>query len=348
MSREFWFGIFAVSTLSILAAGIFLIGRRQSLFSATYPLKAAFDNVSGLNPGAPVRVAGIYQGTVRQIDLPRTTTEKVSVIMDLEDRTRSLIRKDSVAFIKAEGLLGDKFIEISIGSEKEPALREGATVPGAAPWEISDLFGKANRILDTTTAVVENAEKITTHLTAVSSKIDQGKGTIGALVNDRTLYSQAAAGTTSFRENMQALKQNFFLRGFFRDRGYENSADLDEHAIRSLPRTPHLQRFVFDPERLFDKEDSAKLKKTKDLDPAGRFLESNRFGLAVVVASKGMKGDGDEAEVLTQARAMVVREYLVDHFALDDTRVKTLGLGKKENVPVEGKLELVVYRDPRR
>jgi phospholipid/cholesterol/gamma-HCH transport system substrate-binding protein len=311
-------------------------------------VKAEFDSVGGLNPGAPVRLAGIYQGTVRQIDSPRTTTEKVSVIMDLEDRTRSLIRTDSVAFIKAEGLLGDKFIEISIGSENEPALQEGATVPGAAPWEISDLFGKANRILDSTTAVVENAEKITTHLSAVSSKIDQGKGTIGALVNDRTLYSQVAAGTSSFSENMQALKRNFFLRGFFRDRGYENTADLDEHAIQSLPRTPHVHRFVFDPDRLFDKEDNAKLKKTQDLDPAGRFLESNRFGLAVVVASKNMKGDGDEAEVLTQARAMVVRKYLVDHFSFDDSRVRTLGLGKKENVPVEGKVELLVYGQPRR
>jgi outer membrane protein OmpA-like peptidoglycan-associated protein len=56
----------------------------------------------------------------------------------------------------------------------------------------------------------------------------------------------------------------------------------------------------------------------------------------VVVARNGTKGDADEVLVLTQARAMTVRDYLVEHFRMDDTRLKTKGVGKDASVPDNG------------
>jgi phospholipid/cholesterol/gamma-HCH transport system substrate-binding protein len=343
MSRELRLGLFTVGTLGLLAAGVFLIGRRQSMFSSTYPIKAEFDNVGGLIGGAAVRVGGMYQGTVSRIQLPQRTTDRVVVVMDLDKATRNLIRTNSIASIKAEGVLGDKFVEVSVGSEAQRIVRDGETIQGAPMLDISDLFHKADRILDTTTEVVKNTEQLTGNLSAVSAKINEGRGTMGALVNDKTLYRQAAEGTTSFRENMQALKRSFFFRGFFRDRGYENARDLEEHAVPSLPKSAPLKRFTYDAGRLFDKDDNAKLDKEEDLRAAGAFLESNQFGMAVVVASEGMKGDSQEAEMLTQARAVVVRNYLVSHFRFDDTRLKTLGLGKTKDARDAGMVELVVF-----
>ena len=139
MSREFWLGLFTVGTLAILASGVFLIGRRQSLFSSTYPLKAEVENAGGLIPGAAVRVGGTYQGAIKQIQLPRNTSEKVVVVMNLEKDTRNLIRTDSVASIKAEGLRGDKFMKVSIGSEIERPVRDNETIQSAPPIDISDL-----------------------------------------------------------------------------------------------------------------------------------------------------------------------------------------------------------------
>jgi hypothetical protein len=216
-------------------------------------------------------------------------------------------------------------------------------IQSAPPIDISDLVTKSNRILDTATNVVDNVEQITTNLSSVSAKIDQGQGTMGALINDKTLYRQAAAGTTSFSDNMQALKRNFFLRGFFKSRGYENADELRKHAVRELPKTTQLHRFAYDASKLFDKADNAKLKNEKELNAGGKFLQTEKFGLAVVVASAGMKGDSEDALVLTQARAMVVRDYLVNHFAFNDTRLKTLGLGKSQDTGDTGKVELLVY-----
>ena len=84
---------------------------------------------------------------------------------------------------------------------------------------------------------------------------------------------------------------------------------------------------MYDAKDIFDKSDNAKLKNEKALDEAGKFLEQNKFRLAVVAASDEI-GDTDKDRVLTQARAKVVRDYLVQNFKFDDTRVKIIGLGK--------------------
>jgi outer membrane protein OmpA-like peptidoglycan-associated protein len=190
------------------------------------------------------------------------------------------------------------------------------------------------------------------NLKAISSKINEGEGTLGALVNDRKMYdqlnaatNQANKGAAAFQDNMDAMKHNWLLRGFFNKRGYDDASKLTEDAISKLPKTPYLKKFVYDGKNIFDKPDNAKLKGEKTLAEAGRFLEGNRFGLAIVVANNGMKGDTDEAQVLTEARAMVVRNHLVKNFKMDETRVKTIGLGKSDQKSATegGSVEVIIY-----
>src|SRR5437773_1564373 len=100
MSRAFRLGVFIVVALLIFAGGVFWIGKKQFLFHSTYRLKAEFQNVAGLNGGAEVRVGGIHEGTVRQIQLPIRPNEKVRVLMDLAGGTRNVIKKDSLATIR--------------------------------------------------------------------------------------------------------------------------------------------------------------------------------------------------------------------------------------------------------
>ena len=72
MSRPARLGAFIVATLAILAAGVFIVGSKQYLFTSTYRLKTKFDNVAGLAIGADVRVGGVHSGTVHSIELPHT------------------------------------------------------------------------------------------------------------------------------------------------------------------------------------------------------------------------------------------------------------------------------------
>jgi outer membrane protein OmpA-like peptidoglycan-associated protein len=191
--------------------------------------------------------------------------------------------RDSLATIRTEGLLGDKYVEISFGSEKAPNVQNGDTIKGETPVDFSD---------------------------AALAATNQAKGAAAAL-----------------EEDANALKSNFLLRGFFKQRGYEDASELQQNKLSRLPSQQTSKDFVYDARGIFDKPDSAKLKNEKKLDEAGQFLEQNKFNLAVVAASEDMR-DTNKDRVLTQARAKVVRDYLVENFKLDDTRMKIIGLGK--------------------
>src|SRR5437763_730313 len=144
------------------------------------------------------------------------------------------------------------------------------------------------------------------------------------------------------QEDMEALKHNLLLRGFFNKRGYEDSADLTKHEISQLPAAPVSKNFTYEAAKIFDKPDTAKLKSAKALNEAGKFLEANPFGLAVVSAYTDMKGDTEKNRLLTEARAMVVRNYLVQNFKFDDTRIKTIGKGESADGNSPG-VEILVY-----
>jgi phospholipid/cholesterol/gamma-HCH transport system substrate-binding protein len=347
-------------TLAILATGVFIIGSKEYLFSSTYQLKAQFDNVAGLDAGADVRVGGVHSGTVHSISLPHKTGEKVTVLMDLDKSTLEIIKQDSVASIETEGILGSQFVAISFGSDGQAQVKSGETIQSEPPLQMSDLLKKTNVIIDSSQLAVQNTVQATAHLNDVSAKIDSGQGTVGALVNDKHLYSnleqttttlhdtmlQAQTGVTDFQENMEALKHNFFLSGYFKKRGYEDSADLAANKIAGLPQGTPLKAFTYTAKQLFDSRDSAKLKDQKSLKDAGDFLAQNPFGVAVVVVSKGMEGDTQKDLVLTEARAMVVREYLVENFGFDDSQLMTLGMGKQAGANLDadwGSIQILIF-----
>src|SRR5260370_31195772 len=223
MSREFRLGLFVVGTLAILAVGVFLIGSKQSLFHSTYRVKADFHNVCGVDLGADVPVGGLRKGTVRHIDLPQRPDGNVTVVMDLRSETRDVLKEDSVAAIKSEGIVGDKYIEISFGSPGAPRLKDWDTLKSEPPVDISDLFTKAAQILDTAHAAILNVADTAGHMTSITDKIKGGQGTVGALINDKSTYNEANASVTALHEDMQARKHNFLIRGFFKKRGYEDT-----------------------------------------------------------------------------------------------------------------------------
>lgn len=298
-SKSLALGIFIVAALLILAAGVFLVGDRESLFSSSYRLKAGFQNVAGLNKGADVRIAGLREGTVKAFELPKPPDRKVTVVMTLRSSTMDILRKDSVAAIKTEGILGDQFVEITLGSQQAAAIEDGDVIRGEPTVDVAEV---ANSVA-----------------------------------------AQARSAMAAFQLDMEALRQNFLLRGFFNKRGYEESADLTRHALARLPAKSSTKEFSYEAGSLFDKDQGIKLKNQKALDEAGQYLEKNSFGVVVVAAYAGMVGDSDKQRTLTQTQAMAVRDYLVQTFAVDDTRVKTLGFGKAKQAGDSGKLQILIY-----
>jgi len=298
MSTAFRVGVFVFLALLFLSAGVFLIGDKKFLFTPTYRLKAEFQSVSGLNDGAEVRIGGIHQGTVSEIDLPSQPNGKVTVVMNLRSQTRDVVRNDSRASIKTEGILGDKYVEISFGSLNAATVQDDGTIASDTPTDLSE---QAHAIAD-----------------------------------------EAQTGVGAFRDDMEALQHNFFLRGFFKRRGYNDPSELTEHAVSHLPARAPAKRFDYDTEKIFAKPDQAELKDKNALDDAGKFLKENPFGVAIV-ATSGAQDDTPQGRLVTEARAKVVRDYLAQNFKLDDARVKTVRLTGHKATGDSSSLAILVY-----
>ena len=360
MSRTARLGAFILGTLAILATGIFIIGSKKYLFHPTYQLKTHFHNVAGLEAGADVMVGGLHSGTVRTIQLPDQPNGQMTVLMEMDENTTKILRSDSVASIQTEGLLGNQYVAISFGSADKPEVKTGDTISSVPPLEMSELVAKANGLLGQGQAAMANINQVSEHLKSVSAKIDQGTGTAGALVNDRALYNNldstaagaksavtsAQVGIKDFQDNMEALKHNFLLKGYFKNRGYEDSADLGKDEIASAPQASPVKDFTLQSKDLFDKQDSARLKGQKQLNPAGEYLAGNDFGVAVIEVSMGKIGSTETGQTLAEARAMVVRDYIVQHYGFDDTKLKTVSLGKQADVSSKanwGLIKILIY-----
>ena len=336
-------GIFIAGTLAVFAAGVFWIGSRQFRFSSTYRLYADFQNVAGLEEGASVLVGGLHEGTVRRILLPHQSDQKMRVEMDMRDATRDVIKRDSQAAIRTQGLVGDQYVEISFGSAGAPSVNNGDTIEAEPPIQLSDMLKKTNSILDSAQGAVSNIDVTAQNLQAISAKLNAGNGTVGALVNDKSVYQHFNQAAANLQEDTEALKHNFLLRGFFKKRGYEDNSELTRNAIPELPGRAPANQLTYSGAKLFDKPDGSKIKNDKMLDAAGRYLEQNPYGLAVIAGYADQKGDSDQELKLTEARAAVVREYLVQHFKVDDTRIKTFGGGKSPDTPDGGQIQVMVY-----
>ncbi|MFL6277609.1 MAG: MlaD family protein [Blastocatellia bacterium] len=358
MSSTVRLGAFILLALIVFGVMVFLIGGKQFIFKRTYRLNAPFNTVAGLEEGAPVRAGGVRIGTVEKINLPHQPDDQVTVEMALEQATREVIKKDSAASIETEGLLGNKYVAVSFGSTEAEPVRDGDTIAGRPPLDYSDLAKHAGEVIDSAKEAIDaskvaiaNVTQASDYLRAITGKINDGQGTIGALVNDRSMYSglqstvaKAQAGVTSFNEDMEALKHNFFLKGFFKSRGYFDSSQLTAHAVSKLPDQSPLKQFVFDGKDLFEKPDKAKLGKEKLLNQVGAYLESNPYGVAVVVANTGAMGEKEANLKLSQARAMVVRQYLAQRYRVDDSRIKTMGAGEDAKATDKGgRVAVVVY-----
>src|SRR5690606_32608232 len=175
---------------------------------------ANFRNVSGLKVGGQVRFSGISIGTIENIVIVNDTTVKVTTM--LNNDVRKFIKKDSKASISSEGVIGDKILVISQGTTDSPEVNNGSYIASLEPVEF-------DAILSSIQISAQNAEVITDELALMLIGINQGEGTIGKLLNDdgvaenlEKTMENLKKGTKGLEQNMEAAKNNFLLRGYFR------------------------------------------------------------------------------------------------------------------------------------
>lgn len=171
-------GIFVAVGLFIFIVGIYFIGREQNLFGNNFRVKAVFRSVDGLQTGGAVRFAGINVGTVDVMEIVNDTTVRVEMLVS--KKVKQFIKKDSKAEVSSDGLMGNKLITIVEGSSNSPQISEGGMIASIKPVSTEDILKSLKKTTD-------NAAGITDDLSGIFKKVNNGEGTVGALINDKAM-----------------------------------------------------------------------------------------------------------------------------------------------------------------
>lgn len=214
--QELKVGLAVLGTLLLIGVAVFVLGGSTDLLETRYRLNASYTDISGLREGAVVRLAGIDVGEVTRIQFSEDPKERrVFVQFNIMERYRNRIREDSLASIQTEGVLGDKYISISMGSPSEPVLMHGDWIGTSDPLEFLSYMNKASEILDNTAGISRKvnfllgedqdsaraslANAILT-LEALMKEVEEGRGLIHALIYDQQLARSVQQSLANLEE----------------------------------------------------------------------------------------------------------------------------------------------------
>lgn len=207
-------GLFVTAGIILFFLAIFVIGKQKNLFDPVFEVKANFQNVSGLQVGNAVRFSGINVGTVDKITIVNDSTVQVTMLVKKD--VQKFIKEDSEAGIGSEGIIGDKLVVLSRGGTSNKIVKEGQLIASTEPVE-------TDAIMESLQMTADNAAIATEEIAEIMVKINDGKGSLGKLINDDSMADDLDATMTNLKtstkkldENMEAAKHNFLLRGYFK------------------------------------------------------------------------------------------------------------------------------------
>lgn len=231
-------GLFVLAGTAFLVAALYLIGNNRDLFNKTFQIKATFYKVNGLMKGNSVRFAGIDVGTVKRVEIISDST--VNVTLGIESDAKRFIRKNALATVGTDGLMGDKLVNITNTSEPAEVVKNGDVLGTLKPIETDQMLRTLDQtngdlsviasdlrkitqkvnssntlwsiLMDTSVAenvkqaiidlraTTQNTRQFTKDLSSVSQDMRNGKGLLGYLVRDTISANQLRSGIAKINE----------------------------------------------------------------------------------------------------------------------------------------------------
>ena len=213
------------------------------LFSNSGEYYSEFAQVSSLEVGAMVRVAGMNAGEVLEVQVPTAPEGKFRVKFSIVEKLLPIVRTDSVASLQTDGLLGNKYLLVSSGSSLSGTAPKGSTLPAKEPFEIGDLLAQIRQtvnsidmtvgevkgdVTDATQTVADTAKhvdqiivgaqddvkritqaasRVTEDAGIIIARVKSGQGTVGKLFNDDSIYNSLVSSTTEIHAALENLRQ---------------------------------------------------------------------------------------------------------------------------------------------
>jgi phospholipid/cholesterol/gamma-HCH transport system substrate-binding protein len=223
-------GVFVLLGLGVFLGMVYALGARARLFEPRFTISAEFTEVGGLVEGATVRLAGVQIGRVSGVTLPAQPGGKVRVDMSIARRFGDRVRKDSMARIETQGLLGDRIIEISVGSATAPPVSPNEVIASRDPLDLNRVMGDSAEVVKSVgllaeslretaqtlnqsgliqeaSATVQAARKVTDQVGRVVGDVQRGKGWAHTLVYEEPValrrVNEVLASTQALLDRVQ-------------------------------------------------------------------------------------------------------------------------------------------------
>ncbi len=226
-------GLFVVVGIFLLVSSIFVIGRERKLFDSSAYIRAQFPNVTGLSVGAQVLLGGFAIGQVCKIEFPlisptnSLTSQYLTVVMRISVKMMPWIRQDSIVRVDSKGLLGDKTINIGLGSQASPKVKSGEILNSIAPIDFNQALADAQKLLSNVTDILTGARKFFDRfigdsgdtslalamksLKQIIGEIERGEGLLHQIIYSKSSgqdYKQVFANLSKSLKSMENILGN--------------------------------------------------------------------------------------------------------------------------------------------
>ena len=211
-------GILSAVAMVIAAILIFLLTSQSNLISGDFRLKTYMSDSAGMAENAPVRLNGIFAGHISSVKLSGSKDPKrtVAIEMKINRKFLSQIPEDSKAGISASNLLGDKYINITRGIHPKQVQEDGE-ITAVVSQDIPELLNQASTLLGQLQTILGRVD-------GLLAVVDEGKGNLGKLLKDDSLYDRlnATAGEVAqivkdFRNSNGTISHLLYDDGLYQD-----------------------------------------------------------------------------------------------------------------------------------
>src|ERR1700683_2730372 len=185
-------GVFVLLGIALVVVAIFYVTSSEGMLSAKYRLMTYVPEVEGLDAGANVTLNGVVVGHVDQVrvnplNLPPNPARSVEIVMRLSKKYQPDIRSDSRVTLETEGLLGNQYVNISRGFTGT-VLMANQEVPSASTQGMKQIEERGAEL-------AENLNTLAQQVNGIVTDVNNGKGTLGKLINDDSVYNHLNSAT---------------------------------------------------------------------------------------------------------------------------------------------------------
>jgi phospholipid/cholesterol/gamma-HCH transport system substrate-binding protein len=226
-------GIFVLLGLIFLIAGVITIGNMHSTFTNKIHLVTVLDDVNGLQKGNNIWFSGVKIGTVKKVEFYGAS--RVRVTMNINQNSRQYIRKDAKVKVSTDGFIGNKIMVIYGGTSRYGEVEEGDTLSVEKSFSTED-------IMNTLQENNKNLLSITANLKTITTDINEGKGSIGKLMKDESLYRDLSSTGASLKSASEKANQamgsiSAFSSGLNKKGTLANQLVTDTSVFSSIKRS---------------------------------------------------------------------------------------------------------------